>query len=114
MKPLEVVCPECKAPKLQWCVYIQPNVPRTHSTEWMYERAGKPTQKLHNGRATKAYFLERQAKIKARQDEYAAKNAASAQRVEILRANATAVADEQRQIIDWLMKNHRIFLTGEE
>jgi hypothetical protein len=109
MDALEVSCPECHVRKHKPCVYIQPNVPRTPSSEWMYLRAGQPTKKPHNGRAQKAWFTQRAAELDAQRAAYAEQNAASADREAILKANARAVTDEHNQLRAWLQQHARIF-----
>lgn len=107
---IDVKCPDCGMNPGIWCVYIQPRVPRTGSSEWMYERAGLPTKRLHGKRGTKAYWMDRDLKRKAADADYAAQNSASPERAAILRANAQAVADEQHGLILWLRQHAGILL----
>ncbi len=108
---LEVSCPDCHAKKGAWCVYIQPNTP-TGTKAWREQaaRAGQFTKRPHNGRMQKAYWIDRDRKRKAREADYTARNAASPERAAILRANAEAVAEEQRGLITWLSQHAGILL----
>lgn len=119
--PLGVNCPDCHARKGSPCVYMWPRdwdgSPRirhpglSSATLAMMDRAGTPTKRPHNGRYAKADLREKAARRKAREAELAARNAPERDREAILRANAQAVADEQRQLIAWLRANASV-LTG--
>jgi hypothetical protein len=75
------------------------------------DRAGKPMKRFHVGRSRKAWLKEQAEKRRARDEAYAEKNAAGCEREAILRANADAVVEEQRQLVAWL-KQYSAVLTG--
>jgi acyl-CoA reductase-like NAD-dependent aldehyde dehydrogenase len=111
LKPLDIKCPDCGMNKGIWCVYIPPKAP-VGTAAWVVqnERAGLPTKRLHNGRHNQVYHMNRARRRKASEAEWAARHAASPERATILRANAEAVAQEQRDLIQWLSRNVGILL----
>jgi hypothetical protein len=111
MDALEVSCPDCHQRKNQPCVYIQPKAP--HGTAaWVdqIERAGQPTKRPHTRRYEKAHLKEQVRKIREREAKYAAQNAATRTRAEVLAANARAVQDEQWALIAWLQKHANVLI----
>lgn len=113
--PMGVSCPDCHARKGKPCVYLWPKdgdgTPRVRH-DWLkpgiqalMDRAGTPTKRPHNSRYHKAWLVEEVARRKAREAEYAARNAPGRDREEILRANARAILDEQHALVEWLRGN---------
>lgn len=123
-EPLIVSCPACHARKGEGCTYLWPKdwdgSPRVRH-DWLapgilaqMDRAGTPTTRPHNVRYQKALAKERADRHRARLAEHAAANAPSRDREEILRANAQAVADEQRALIEWLRQHADVLIGGRE
>jgi hypothetical protein len=119
--PLTVSCPDCQARKGKGCTYLWPKdwdgSPRVRH-DWLtpgilalMDRAGTPTKRPHNSRYQKAWAKEQADRYHARTAERAARNAAGRDREAILRANADAVAAEQRALMAWL-RQHAHVLTG--
>lgn len=120
--PLSVSCPDCAALKGKPCVYLWPKnwdgTPRARY-EWLsagilakMDKAGTPMKRFHGGRHNKARYTAQVARRKAREAEYAARHALDGDRDAILKANAQAVLDEQRQLIAWLTDHAHILTRG--
>lgn len=121
-EPLDVSCPDCLALKGKPCIYLWPKnwdgTPREvrswhgASVRAQIARAGQPMKRFHGGRYNKARLKAQVARRKAREAEYAARHALDWDREAILRANAQAVMDEQRQLIAWLTEHAHILTKG--
>jgi hypothetical protein len=116
---LTVKCPLCGAAKGQPCVYMPVldslgNERTVDSWTTLVDverinRVGLPTIRPHNDRCEVADAKRRRAARKVQQDAYMSLNAASRDRMAVLRSNAQAVTDEHHQLTAWLRQNWRIF-----
>lgn len=118
-EPIDVKCPTCGQGRNKGCVYVGPRhwdgsekkleswTRPTEAVRVQFEKKGKPTSRPHNARLKKARIMTANEKRKfippLSEEEQV--------RSDILRANADALIEENRQMTAWL-RQHADILTG--